>query len=104
MDNPDKFPMKNTTITPAQYRAARIARGLDQKALAALLGITREAVGHRERGITRISPESVLAMSAIPVQPPVVPATKSKAKAKTRSEARMRWPIPKSVGDSWAEG
>ena len=69
-------------MTPTQYRAARVARGLRQKQLAALLGVTRETVGQRERGQVRISTEAALAIYSIPVPPPkAVTTTTTNARA-----------------------
>lgn len=52
-------------MTPAQYRDLRLALGLTQAWLAALLGIPREAVNRREAGKQRITEEAVMAIRSL---------------------------------------
>ena len=53
-------------MSPAQYRKERTQRGLTQAALAALLGLPREAIVRREAGTQPIIPEAALALLSIP--------------------------------------
>lgn len=53
-------------MSPARYREERTQRGLTQAALAAALGIPREAVVRRESGTQRITAEAALALHSIP--------------------------------------
>jgi transcriptional regulator with XRE-family HTH domain len=53
-------------VTPAQYRKERTQRGLTQAALAALLGVPREAIVRREAGTQPILNEAALAIRALP--------------------------------------
>lgn len=59
------------TMTPAQYKEARVARGT-QAQVAALLGISRETLARRETGTDRypITTEAVLAIQALPANAP----------------------------------
>jgi transcriptional regulator with XRE-family HTH domain len=53
-------------MSPAQYRKERTQRGLTQAALAALLGVPREAVVRREAGTQPIIPEAAMALLSLP--------------------------------------
>lgn len=53
-------------MSPAQYKKERTARGLTQAALAALLGVPREAIVRRERGQQPIINEAALAIRSLP--------------------------------------
>jgi len=53
-------------MSPAQYRKERTQRGLTQSALAALLGVPREAVVRREAGTQPIIAEAALALLSLP--------------------------------------
>lgn len=57
-------------MTPAQYRAARLARGLTQAKLAELVGVSRGCINYRERGHERypITKEAALALKSLPVK------------------------------------
>lgn len=52
-------------MTPADYKAARERLGLTQKALAALLGVTRATINAREAERVRITKEAELAIQAL---------------------------------------
>lgn len=53
-------------MIPIQYRKERTKRRLTQAALAALLGVPREAVVRREAGTQPIIPEAAMAIISIP--------------------------------------
>ena len=57
-------------MSPAQYRKERTQRGLTQAALAALLGVPREAIVRREAGTQPIIPEAALALLSLPKNKP----------------------------------
>ena len=57
-------------MSPAQYRKERTQRGLTQAALAALLGVPREAVVRREAGTQPIIEEAALALLSLPKTKP----------------------------------
>ena len=57
-------------MTPSQYRKERTQRGLTQAALAALLGVPREAVVRREAGTQPIIEEAALALLSLPKTKP----------------------------------
>lgn len=52
-------------MTPAEYKARRLALGLTQDQLAAILNVQRETVVRRETGKQSIPEEAALAISAI---------------------------------------
>ncbi len=54
--------------TAANYRAARIARGLNRSQLAEALGVWRETISRRESGALPITREHMLAISALPLK------------------------------------
>ena len=60
-------------MSPAQYRKERTQRGLTQAALAALLGVPREAVVRREAGTQPIIAEAALALLSLPKTKPAKP-------------------------------
>ena len=60
-------------MTPTQYRRERTQRGLTQAALAALLGVPREAVVRREAGTQPIIPEAAMALLSLPKTKPAKP-------------------------------
>jgi transcriptional regulator with XRE-family HTH domain len=60
-------------MTPAQYRKERTQRGLTQAALAALLGVPREAVVRREAGTQPIIAEAARALLSLPKTKPAKP-------------------------------
>jgi DNA-binding XRE family transcriptional regulator len=62
-------------MTPTQYKKHRISRGLTQAALAALLGVPREAIVRREAGTQPIIAEAALALASLPhlAPPPASP-------------------------------
>jgi transcriptional regulator with XRE-family HTH domain len=60
-------------MSPAQYRKERTQRGLTQAALAALLGVPREAVVRREAGTQPIIQEAALALLSLPKTKPAKP-------------------------------
>jgi DNA-binding transcriptional regulator YiaG len=49
-------------MTPAEYKALRLAAGLSQPAAAELLGVHEMTISDRERGRKRISEEAAQAM------------------------------------------
>ena len=51
--------------TPESYRARRQSLELTQAALAAMLGLPREAIVRRERGSQRISAEAWIAIRTL---------------------------------------
>jgi len=51
--------------TPERYRARRQSLELTQAALAAMLGLPREAIVRRERGSQRISAEAWIAIRTL---------------------------------------
>lgn len=55
-------------MTPADYKAERIKRGLSQAALAALVGVSRGCINYREAGHSRypITTEAWLAICSLP--------------------------------------
>lgn len=55
-------------MSPENYKAERIKRGLSQAALAALVGVSRGCINYREAGHPRypITPESWLAICSLP--------------------------------------
>ncbi len=55
-------------MSPADYKAERIKRGLSQAALAALVGVSRGCINYREAGHPRypITQEAWLAICALP--------------------------------------
>jgi DNA-binding XRE family transcriptional regulator len=55
-------------MTPSEYKAERIKRGLSQAALAALVGVSRGCINYREAGHDRypITTESWLAICSLP--------------------------------------
>jgi DNA-binding XRE family transcriptional regulator len=59
-------------MTPADYKAERIKRGLSQAALAALVGVSRGCINYREAGHDRypITVEAWLAICSLPVAKP----------------------------------
>jgi len=60
-------------MTPHKYKKERTQRGLTQAALAALLGVPREAVVRREAGTQPIIAEAALALLALPKTKPRSP-------------------------------
>jgi transcriptional regulator with XRE-family HTH domain len=60
-------------MSPAEYRKERTQRGLSQAALAALLGVPREAVNRREAGTQPIIAEAALALLSLPKTKPATP-------------------------------
>lgn len=60
-------------MTPSQYRKERTQRGLTQAALAALLGVPREAVVRREAGTQPIIDEAAMALLSLPKTKPAKP-------------------------------
>ena len=75
-------------MSPAQYRQERTQRGLTQAALAALLGIPREAVVRREAGTQPIIKEAALALLSLPKTKRAKPG-KPNATAQTRAEDQL---------------
>ena len=71
-------------MSPAPYRKERTQRGLTQAALAALLGVPREAVVRREAGTQQIIPEAAMALLSLPNTKPAKPS-KPNAEGETRS-------------------
>ena len=57
-------------MTAAKYRAERLKRGLSQKALGALVGVSRVCICNREAGRDRypITVEAWLAICSLPVK------------------------------------
>lgn len=55
-------------MTPENYKAERIKRGLSQAALAALVGVSRGCINYREAGHPRypITTEAWLAICSLP--------------------------------------
>ena len=55
-------------MTPENYKAERIKRGLSQAALAALVGVSRGCINYREAGHSRypITTEAWLAICSLP--------------------------------------
>jgi len=53
-------------MSPAQYRALRLALGLTQGGLAERLGVPREAIVRREAGTQRITEEAAIALRSFP--------------------------------------
>jgi transcriptional regulator with XRE-family HTH domain len=53
-------------MSPAQYRKERTQRGLTQAALAARLGVPREAIVRREAGTQPIIAEAAMALLSLP--------------------------------------
>jgi len=53
-------------MTPSQYKAERLKRGLTQKGVAALLGVNYMTVQRRELDKLTISVEAGLAIRALP--------------------------------------
>jgi transcriptional regulator with XRE-family HTH domain len=60
-------------MSPSKYRKERTARGLTQAALAALLGVPREAIVRREAGTQPILPEAAMALLSLPKTNPAKP-------------------------------
>lgn len=52
-------------MSPQEYREVRVAAGLTQGQLAERLGVTREIINRRERGLAPIKLEQVLALSIL---------------------------------------
>ena len=52
-------------MTPAEFRAARLAMGLEQTELAAMMGVDPKTIGNRERACTTVPPLYALAMDAL---------------------------------------
>jgi transcriptional regulator with XRE-family HTH domain len=52
-------------VTPAEYRALRLALKLNQTELARVLGVPREAVNRRENGRQPIPAEAAIAIRAL---------------------------------------
>ena len=77
-------------MTPTQYRRERTQRGLTQAALAALLGVPREAVVRREAGTQPIIPEAAMALLSLPKTKPAKPG-----KPNVKGEPTARRSSPK---------
>ena len=65
-------------MSPSQYRKERTQRGLTQAALAALLGVPREAVVRREAGTQPIIAEASMALLSLPKTKPAKPGKPNK--------------------------
>lgn len=71
-------------MTPTQYRKERTQRGLTQAALAALLGVPREAVVRREAGTQPIIAEAAMALRSLPKTKPAKPGRPNKTDVERR--------------------
>jgi DNA-binding XRE family transcriptional regulator len=80
-------------MTADKYRAARERLGLTQERLAARLGVTRATINAREAGRVPITPESALAILALPlplIDPDVAVAKARRGEKSISFSAAMR--------------
>jgi DNA-binding XRE family transcriptional regulator len=79
-------------MSPAEYKAERIKRGLSQAALASLVGVSRGCINYREAGHDRypITVEAWLAICSLPVKQPKRPR-----KAKAQNDQAQTTPETK---------